>query len=233
MITKGSFMELLLIGRVLLRRWYLVLIPVIVAAMFIVPRLFSDGTPVASGFTTTVQYTAAQVLEAIPERDGDYQDVWLASELTVNAFTEWIKSSRFAQEVSAVLAEQGYDIPAAMLGFATDNARSVGRITVNWHDAAQLEAIVHAAVEVLQTRSADYFPQLGTTPARVTLLDEPRIFPAPPPLTNRLMPLLQLGMALMAGIGLAFLVEYLDPILRRKEQLTALHLPVIGTIPRE
>jgi capsular polysaccharide biosynthesis protein len=226
-------MELLIIGRVLLRRWYLVLIPVIAAAVIIIPRLLSEPSQTGGRFTTTVQYTAAQVLEAIPQRDGDYQDVWLASELTVNAFTDWIKSNRFAQDVSAVLAAQNIDIPAEQLGFATDNQRSVGRITVGWHDETQLMAIVNAAIEVLQTRSGDYFPQLGDTPARVTLLDEPRIAPAPPPLTNRLMPLLQLGVALMGGVGLAFLVEYLDPFLRRREQLEALNMVVVGTIPKE
>lgn len=228
-------MELLIILRVLLRRWYLVLIPVIVAGLFVVPQFLGGGQAVEGGYTTTIRYTAAQVLEAIPERDGDYQDVWLASELTVNAFTDWIGSIRFAEEVSRVLTEGGDDIPAsALLGrFITDNMRSVGTINISWPDADQLARIAAAAINVLQNRTAEYFPQLGGTPAQVRLLDDPMIFPTAPPLTNRFGPVLQLGVALLAGVMLAFLVEYLDPVLRRREQVEALDVPVIASVPRE
>lgn len=225
-------MELMLVLRVLLRRWYMVLIPVIIAAAISLPALLNNEQPAAGGFSTVIRYTAAQVLSAIPERDGDFQDVWLASELTVNAFTEWIRSSRFAEEVNQILAAQGLDINTAGR-YAANNERSVGQIFIGWEDAAQLEQIASAALEVLQTRSADYFPQLGNTPAQVEILDTPVITASAPPLTNRLRPLLQIGVALIAGIGLAFLVEYLDPTLRRREQIESLNLPVLVSIPRE
>ncbi len=223
-------MELLLVLRVLLRRWVLVVVPVAVAAAFVAFQLLTPDDAAGAGYTTMVHYTAAQVLEAIPERDGDYQDVWLASELTVNAFTDWIRSSSFPSEVAAVLRETGLDIDPAALAFAADNERSTGRIYINWHDAGELEAITEAALRVMQTRSDDYFPQLGDTPARVTLLDQPRISAAAQPLTNRLTQVLPLAVALLAGIALAFIVEYLDPMLRRHDQL---ELPLLGVIPRE
>lgn len=225
-------MELILSLRVLLRRWYLVLIPVVIAAIFSVPALFASEQPAAGGYTTVIRYTAAQVLEALPERDGDYQDVWLASELTVNAFTEWILSVNFAQEVNAVLAADGLAVDTTRR-FAADNVRSVGRIYIDWGDAAQLEQIAAAAVTVLQTRSEAYFPQLGDVPAQVRLLDTPVISATAPPVASRLRPLLQIGLALLAGIGLAFLAEYLDPYLYRRDQLEALNLRVLATVPRE
>jgi len=43
---------------------------------------------------------------------------------------------------------------------------------------------------------------------------------------------LRLGLGLLAGIGLAFLAEYLDPTLRQREQVEALGLPIIASIPR-
>jgi capsular polysaccharide biosynthesis protein len=229
-------MEVMQVLRVLLRRLPLVLIPVIIVALVALPDLLADVLPgqpdVQGGFVTVLRYTAAQVLDAIPERDGDYQDVWLASELTVNAFTEWVKSSEFALEVNELLLQQGEDVNTRG-AFASDNERSVGVIEIRWGDEQTLRRIANATVEVLQTRSGDYFPQLGDVPARVALLDTPTISPAPPPLTNRLRPLLQLGVALLAGITLAFLAEYFDPVLRRREQVEGLNLPVVARIPRE
>jgi hypothetical protein len=86
---------------------------------------------------------------------------------------------------------------------------------------------------VLQTRSQAYFPQLGDQPAHFSLLDDPHIVSAPPPLTDRFAPLLQLALAFAGGVGLAFLVEYLDPTLRRADELEALGIRVIGSVPRK
>lgn len=208
------------------------MIPVVVAAIFAVPALLRDTPADSGGFTTTLRYTAAQVLEAIPGRDGDFQDVWLASELTVNAFTEWVRSSRFAEEVALAAAEQGLTIAPGALVIRSDNERSIGQVFINWPDEAELRTLVDAAILVLQTRNQAYFPQLGDVPAQVEILDEPRITPAPPALPDRFRPLLQLGLALLAGIGLALLVEYLDPTLRDRYDAESTGLVVVATIPR-
>jgi capsular polysaccharide biosynthesis protein len=225
-------MEILLFLRVLLRRWYLVFIPVVIVGVVTARDLLGSMPAVSGGFVTVVRYTAAQDLGAIEGRDGDFQDVWLASELTVNAFTDWIESSQFAGEVNRFLAQRGLEVDTTGR-FNTDNERSVGVIEIRWEDAAQLEQIANAAIEVLQTRNGDYFPQLGGTPAQVELLDDPVVSPSPAPITNRLRPLIILGMTLLAGIVIAFLAEYFDPVLRRREQVEALRIPVVGSIPRE
>ncbi len=222
-----------MILRVLLRRWWLVAIPVVVAAALVLPDFLNGQPAVSGGYSATFRYSAAQVLEAIPNRDGDYQDVWLASEYTVNAMTDWVRSSSFADEITRLAAAQGVTVDAAALGVAADNRRSVGQITLSYPDADGLETILAAAMDVLKTRAQDYFPQLGQQPALVTFLDSPRVAAAPPPVANRLAPFIRLGIGLLAGIGLAFLAEYLDPNLRRREQVEALGLPVIASIPRE
>jgi capsular polysaccharide biosynthesis protein len=226
-------MELLMIMRVLLRRWYLVLTPLVVAAALVLPDMLGDGPAVSGGYTTTIRYTAAQTLEAIPDRQGDYQDVWLASELTVRAFTEWVRTGRFAEEVAQVAGQSGLQIDAGALSIAADNERSIGQVFISWRDRDELATIAQAVITVLQTRSQAYFPQLGGQAARVNLLDDPRIVSAPPPLTDRFGPLLRLAVALVGGVGLAFLIEYLDPTLRRAEELEALGIRVIGSVPRK
>jgi capsular polysaccharide biosynthesis protein len=227
-------MELMLILRVLLRRWWLILIPVVITGAYAGYEFVTNRSVTSGGFSVTINYTAAHALNTtLPSRDGDYQDIWLASELTVNALTDWVKTSRFANEVAQLTAAQGLEIDPAALAVTSDNDRSVGRLTISWADDTQLATIVQAAIEVLQTRTQAYFPQLGDQPASVEILDDPRIVPVPPPLVNRFAPFLRVGLGLLAGIALAFLVEYFDPTLRRREELEALGLTVIASIPRE
>jgi capsular polysaccharide biosynthesis protein len=96
-----------------------------------------------------------------------------------------------------------------------------------------LQVLGEAAVTVLSTRSSAYFAQLGGQPASVTVLGVTPVTPAPPPLVDRFGVLLRVGLGLVAGVGLAFLAHYLDPVLRRREDVEALGIPVVGAIPRK
>jgi len=222
-------MELRLIGRVLLRYWWLVLIPTAAAAAVALPAALSPEA-VSGGFTTVIHFSAAQVPEALPPRDGDFQDIWLASEYTVNALAAWAVTDGFRQEL-ARLAGGRFDV--GRLDIAADNARSVGQLFLTYPDADGLRAAAAAAVQVLKTRTADYFPQVGSAPAAVTVFGEPGIAPAPPPLADRFGPVIRVALGLLAGVGLAFLAHYLDPVLRRREDVEALGLPVIAVLPRK
>src|SRR5215510_1650504 len=108
-------MELMLILRMLRRRWWLVAVPTLIVAAVAIPDLLSSGRTAAGGFTTTIRYSAAQVLAAIPDRKGDYQDVWLASELAVNAMTDWVRTSSFVSEIVKETSAQGIEVNTATL----------------------------------------------------------------------------------------------------------------------
>lgn len=222
--------EWVLILRVLRRRWWMPLLPVIVAAALLAPGLLR-GESSSGGFTTRFKYSAAQELN-LPQRDGDYQDVWLASELAVNAFTEWVRSSTFRDEIAAYLDDESINL--GLLGIGSDNARSVGQVDLSYPDAEALERIAAAAIIVLETRTQAYFPHLGDSPARVTILDAPRVVASPPPLTNRFAPLFTLGVALLGGLVLTFFYEMLfDRTLRYPDELEACRLPVLALVPPE
>ncbi len=216
----------MLVWRILRRWWWLILIPLAISLVFALPALRSAPS---GGFSQSISYSAFQNLEAIPRVEGDYQDIWLSSELTVNAFTDWIMGSRFRAEIAALVPDANMDA----LGIRADNERSVGRIDLGYPDAEGLQAIGEAVVTVLATRSQDYFAQLGGQPAAVTVLSQTTVSPAPPPLPDRFGVLIRVGLGLVAGVGLAFLAHYLDPFLRRREDVEALGLSVVGTIPRK
>jgi len=222
-------MEIIGLLRILRRRWWLLLLPVMIVTILVIPDFLSSGSAVSGGFNTQIRYSAAQEFN-LPQRDGDYQDVWLASELTVNAFTDWVRSNSFREELGNELSSNEIDMN--LLGIAADNARSVGVIYLSHPDGDALDAVANAVITVLATENQAYFPQLGGDPAQVTILDEPVITPSPPPLTNRFAPLIRIGIALILGIALMFVAEYLDQTVHHQDELDKLGLNTIGSIPR-
>lgn len=216
----------MLVWRIVRRWWWLILIPLAIATVFALPALRSAPS---GGFSTTISYSALQDLNAIPRTEGDYQDIWLSSELAINAFTEWIMGSRFRDELAVLVP----DANLAALGLRGDNERSVGRIDLSYPDAAGLQAISDAVITVLSTRNQEYFAQLGGHPAIVTVLNTTPVTAAPPALPDRFGVLIRIGLGLVAGVGLALLAHYLDPFLRRREDVEALGIPVVGSIPRK
>lgn len=226
-------MELILLIRVLRRRWWLVLLPVVITTALVLPSLLRSGFPVASGYTTMFRYSAGQP----PQEGVTYEDKsyfpWLAAELTVDALTAWVQTSSYAEEIARKTAEQGVEIDPTQLRVAADNIQAVGQVFLTWPDEAQLQVIAQAATDVLQTRAQAYFPQLDATQVQVTILDTPRISPLSVSILDRLVPFVRIGLALLAGIGLAVLAHYLDPTLRSRDEVEALGLRVIAAIPRD
>jgi capsular polysaccharide biosynthesis protein len=222
-------MELKLVNRMLLRRWWLILLPAVIVALFAVPELIRNEQVGSGGFTTSFRYSAAQEQSNLPERDGDYQDVWLASEFVVNAFTDWVRSSTFRDELQSLV---GANVDLSQLGIAGDNNRSIGLVVMSYPDADTLARIADAAIIVLQTRNQAYFPHLGDAPAEVTIIDAPIVSPAPPPLTNRFAPVIQIGVALFVGLCLALLAEYLDQTLRTEDEVEEQGLKVLASVPK-
>jgi hypothetical protein len=216
----------MLVWRILRRWWWLILIPLAITVVLAIPSLRSAPS---GGFSTRISYSALQDLNAIPRAEGDYQDIWLSSELTVNAFTEWVMGSRFRDEI----ATHAPSVNVAAMGIRGDNERSVGRIDLSYPDAEGLQTISDSVITVLSTRNQDYFAQLGGHPAVVTILNVTPITAAPPALPDRFGVLIRVGLGLLAGVALAFLAHYLDPFLRRREDVEALGIPVVGAIPRK
>ena len=160
-----------------------------------------------------------------------YTDVWSASEYTVDALTDWVRSASFRSEMAQVLGEmQG---ALAGLQIAADNARSIGVVYLSHADHDSLGAIANAAVVVLSSRSHSYFPQFGGDPAQVTILEQPVVAASPPPLPSRLAPIIRLGVALLIGLALGVFAEFVDPTIYHQDALRRLGLPVLGSIPKE
>ena len=105
-------------------------------------------------------------------------------------------------------------------------------IYLSYPEQEKLESIANTVMLVLASRNQEYFPQLGGESAQVTILDEPQIASAPPPLTNRFAPLIRIAIALIVGLALAFVAEYFDQTIHHQDELDKLGLPTLARIPK-
>ena len=159
---------------------------------------------------------------------------WLTSEYLVDDFTEVVGSELFAQAINRRLAVQGIAIHPGLIqgSAATGKQHRLIRLSFSWSDPAQLEAIAGAAVAELTENTPVYFQQLGTPDVQVTLIDSPSVSSVGVGIRQRLEWPLRVILAFIAGVGLLFLLDYLDTSVRRSDELEALGLPVVGTIPK-
>lgn len=240
-------MELIAIWNVLRQYWLLIAIPVVITLLWILPAL-PDAISPPETYGLTMRFSAAappdleNALSSATDpitRSGTYEDTsyipWLASEYVVVNLPQWVTSSSFASHVSDQLRQQDINISSEDLrpAFNADSSRSILVVYFGWDDEKELENIATATITVLQTLNQEYFPQLATEPAQITPLDEIDIVRTAPPLTARFRPFMRLIIGLVAGIGLAFLADYLDDTVRVADDLEKLELTVVGTVPKK
>ena len=224
-------MELRAFYAIFRRRWLLVLIPPLIVALF---SAITYQPPPAPGFNVGVNFIVGQppTSSANLEDEERYYN-WLSSEYIVNGLTDWAVSGNFKTAVSTQLAQDGIEVPPGSFSVIADNVRSKLQLSIQHADADRLSQIMNAAITVLNEQNADALPQLGGESAVLTLLDEPMVTPLPRSLSSLLDLPLRLAIGLAAGLGLALLVEYLDPTIRSRKEAEALGFPVLGEIPKD
>jgi len=224
-------MELRQYWRIVYRRLWIVI--ALVAIVLVSSLVLRPGRPAL--YQTSMRFTVSLVPEP---NSGDYYAydhyyTWLASEYFVDELTEIVGSEAFARAVSEELANRGLDLPAGALrgSLRADRKHRILTVHLTWGDQAQLERIADAAAKVLQERSATFLGQLGNTDADIRLIDPPVVLPAAQSLKERLDLPIRLFLALLAGVALAFLLDYLDDTVRDRAEVEALGLSVLGEIP--
>jgi hypothetical protein len=225
-------MELQWFFRAMVRRWYLVLIPVLGVGAYVAYDYLNQPAGTV-GYRTVVRFTAAQPENAEQPGGSVYENLWLPSEYTVRLLTDWIPTSSFRRAVAERAAEQGIEFPPDALPTRADHDRSVGQLFIDyWRDADELATITEIALDVLNEENG-VLPPFADGPAQVTVLDDVNIAPVAPPIVDTAEPLVRLALAVIAGVGLAALAEYLDPTLRTRDEVERTGIDVIASLPRE
>lgn len=229
-------MELREYWAILRRRWWL---PVALAVLVGVLSLLQlqPWQPAAPNYTASLRMLVG-VLPAAEQDVTAYDPryyAWLTSEYLVDDFTEVVRSQLFAAHVSARLRAQNITVPPGMIqaSAATGKLHRIITLSFTWGDAAQLEAIARAAAEELAQNTPFYFQQLGTENAGVTLIDGPTIGVVGGGVREQVELPLRVLLALLVGVGLVFLMHYLDNAVRTERDLEASGIRVLGTIPKK
>ncbi len=232
-------MELREYWRIFARRWWLALLPALVVAAYTASTYRKPATV----YQAHMNFTAGLATEDKPDNytyDGYY--AWLTSEYIANSLADVVRRERVARAVSERLAENGVRMPdgapispgAIQGAIASDNAQSLFVVYVTWGDPDTLLAIADAVTLELTENAGAYFPQLADLPeAAARRVDNPVPAPVSPSLRSQLTgPAVRIALGLAVGFALVFLLHYLDPTVREREELEAMGYTVLGEIPR-
>jgi capsular polysaccharide biosynthesis protein len=224
-------MELRQYWSIVYKRLWIVI--VLVAIVLIISLISRPGSPTI--YQASMRFTVGLAPE---HRSADYYTydryyTWLASEYLVDELTEIVGSGAFARVVSGELANSGLDIPAGALrgSLGANRVHRILTVHITWGDKAQLTEIANATARALPEHSADFLGQLENTEADIRLIDSPVVLPAARSLKDKLDLPIRLFLALVAGVALAFLLDYLDDTVRDRAEVEAMGLSVLGEIP--
>jgi len=221
-------MQLRAYWRILARHGWIVLgLPLLVAIMY--PFTHAPGAQTYSaGMRFVVGLRPEQ--PATEEYTYDRYYTWLTAEYLIDDLSEVVKSRRFAEDVSAVA---GLAVPPGTIQGATSAGKlhRILSVSVTWGNAEELRRIADAIPQVLVERGGTYFAQLSAENAVISLIDPPTVTPVGPSLRDRLDLPLRLILAVIAGLALAFLLDYLDDSVRSRADVAALGVPVLGEVP--
>jgi len=228
-------MELKLYWHILWKRiWIPALLLVVVAVVSVLTRQTPPPT-----YSATMRFTVGvQPQEIEGQYNYDSYYAWLSSEYLADDMTAIVTSQAFADDINRQLTAAGrsVQIPPGIIGGVTiaEKQHRILRLNISWGNAAELAHIAEAAVIVMEQESPKYLTQLGTPGGLFSLIDGPTLPAAnAPSLTQRLDLPVRLGLALAAGLALAFLLDYLDDTVRSRAELEAMEINVLGEIPKK
>jgi capsular polysaccharide biosynthesis protein len=218
-------MELRQYWRIIWQRWWLVLaVPVIVLIITAVTY-----QPPAPTYQATMRFAIGiEGDEPVSAASGEGRsDAWLASEYLADDLSEVVKGGDFAARISQ---DVGFAVAPGTI-FASREHR-IMTVSATWGNSEQLQTIAEAVGAAVQDGGAEYFPQLEGVDAQAVLIDGPGIGQVGRSLRQKLDLPLRLLLALLAGVALAFLLDYLDDTVRDRSELEAMGTKVVGEVPR-
>lgn len=219
---------------VLRRRWFIlagvVAIVLAAGAAFAIrgPRSFEAVVRLAVSVGAPPGSEAADPPPYVYYRD---YYLWLASEYLADDLSEVIQSDAFAADVAAMLREP-VDSSSIRDVLRVRKTHRILEVTVQAQSPESTRRIAEAIVGVIREKGHNYLAQLATRGGQVVSIDEPRVKPA----TTTGSLALDLGLrgilALIVGVFVAFVVDYLDSTVRSTREVErGLGLQVLGEIP--
>lgn len=208
----------------------------------VVLALIVGGTSFFWRFQGQATYSATmRVIVSIPPepKSGqvygyDKYYTWLSTEYLVDDFSELVKSYAITQDIKAELNDPAIDVEAIQGQRTTKKTHRLLTITVTSHRPDQAQRIAQALARVMERKGNDYLAQLTYDGAVVRVVDPPLQAERVGVLREYLDLAIRTFLGFLVGLGLIFLMEYLDLSLRDRGQVEGLlGVPVLGEIPPE
>lgn len=157
--------------------------------------------------------------------------LWLASEYLADDLSEVIQSDAFAADIAEFLREP-VDSSTIRDVLRVRKTHRILEVTVQAQNPDRARRIAEGIVDVIRAKGPNYLAQLAARGGQVVSIDEPRVKPATTTGSLALDLGLRATLALIVGVFVVFLVDYLDSTVRSPrdvEQGLGLHL--LGEIP--
>lgn len=224
-------MELRAYWQIVGRRWWLVvgLTALAVAASVIIqPQQ-------ALTYKASVRLTARPQFEVHPDQYSPGQNAYyeyVFSEYLWDDVSEMVRTGSFLADVQGRLRARPGGPPPGTL-----EARKTHRVLTLSATSATPEGarlLAEAAAQLLTEPRNKYVAAVTPYEPAISVVDPPALAGPGPQARSYLNLLLRALLGLFAGVGLAFLMEYLDETVRSAPELEALlGLPVLGELPPE
>lgn len=228
-------MELRNYASILRRRWWAVVIPpLIVLALALIQRPPPAVYTLSLGLLVDVPgLTAEQTLSVDPRWTAPQAAEYLVDDLSV-----FVRGGEFARLVRQRLpADLAADVGQIASTTSSQTQHRTVSLTITRGAASpeaaqrELTAISQAVVTALREDTPQYFVRLNGQP-EIRVIDGPHIGQVSAGLRDRLDLPLRLMLAVLGGVGLAFLLHYLDTRLYTAADVESLGVHVLSEIPR-
>jgi uncharacterized protein involved in exopolysaccharide biosynthesis len=223
--------------RILARRWWLVLLPVLpVLALALTPG--SPDTQVTWIVRPTLQ---VGLPPARNNQTGEFYNydshfLWTSSEYLARSVSDLALTSKYAQNVAARIARtNGRQLPpdAIQGNIGRDFRGTLVNMTFKWHNKEEAELVGNAMMAELAENARAYFPQIGESAiAPFSRLDDGQARLDVGNVRQQLNVPLRVALALAAGAVLALLAHLLDPVIRSRREIENMGMRVLGQVPR-
>lgn len=221
-------MELREYWKILRRRWWVVAGLTVLALL---ASVYSVGLGPQRVSSYDVMVSLALKPETQPRSSNFYTYdeyyAYVASEYLSDDVIKIVESAAFLQQVQSQL---GRPIPGTIKG---EKSHRVLEITVTSPRAQDALDLANGVAQLLMTKPEVYINQLSSQNVHVSMIDPPRVVGGGVANRAYLEVGLRLLLGLLAGLGLAFLVDYFDDRIREAVEVEELlGVPVLAEIPR-
>lgn len=219
---------------ILRRRWIpLVAVPAIVAVFVVTQIIGSDPA-----YTASAQMTVTREPQQIGIEDFRYNEyyLFLSSEFLVDDLAQIVQGNVFAEDVHQRLLDvHDIDIPASEIqaAIAADRQHRILSMHITTPDSERSTLIARESASQLSEEATTYFGFEGNERGAL-------VRPVQLPETafqtgarDQIFWVLQILLAVFAGVLLAFFLDYMDDSLHTAEMVeSSLDLDVIAEVPR-